>query len=711
MKKYSTRIVLLLLVVALTFALAISAGAEETDVTTVSNFAELKNALSAGGSIQLTGDITTTEPLITSGVTATINLDGHTLTLGAADNKLNNATTLTIENGTLNIDGVVCNGNGIICLDEYGTQVTTLTLNNVNVEGKDYSSAYGIFYVGKTSVMNVNGGIFTLENEKFSAGGVFKADASSAKLTIDGAVMNITNPIRFITAMTAEIKNSTITVTGTAEGGLDHGFNNCDKLTITDSNVTVSSGSGRGITLGRVNASTVTINGKSVVKISDMGEGAVLFRSEKGANSVLNIEDTAVLLLDEAILNEVEGTVNVAETAGLCEAHAITEVKANDSTCTATGNIAHYTCKACERLYSDAEGETEITAEDTVVKMKDHTYNEGVQTTAPTCDKTGVKTYTCTATECGHTKTETIAAAGHKLTKIDAKAPTYTAEGNIEHYLCSVCKKLYADAEAKTELTADKIVIAMLIKVEEEKAEVSEDAVDSAITEAAKNETSTEIVLDLNKVAEDAVEDTNEKPAEVVSVQLPVASLEKVADLHEEATLTVVMNEATVTMDAATLEAVTKQAEGSTVTLVVEQIPVEELTEKQQAAVENKEVVATISAQIICDTTGNTIHDFEGGNVTVQIPFVPEEGTKGEDYAVYYVADDGSVEKIATKYVDGHLVVTLEHFSEYVIVNTKANADPSNPGTGDLSMAPVIALMVINAIGAAAIVTGKKRIF
>ena len=250
-----------------------------------------------------------------------------------------------------------------------------------------------------------------------------------------------------------------------------------------------------------------------------------------------------------------------------------------------------------------------------------------------------------------------------------------------------------------------------LIKVEEEKAEVSLDAVDKAITEASKNETTTDIVLDLNKVAEDAVKDTQEKPAEVVTVQLPVASLEKVAELDEKATLTVTMKEATVTMDVATLEAVTKQAEGSTVTLVVEQIPVEELTEKQQAAVENKEVVATISAEIICDSTGNSIHDFEGGNVTVQIPFTPEEGTKGEDYAVYYVADDGSVEKIATKYVDGHLVVTLEHFSEYVIVNTKANADPSNPATGALSMAPVMALLVINSIGAGALIAGKKRFF
>ena len=61
--------------------------------------------------------------------------------------------------------------------------------------------------------------------------------------------------------------------------------------------------------------------------------------------------------------------------------------------------------------------------------------------------------------------------------------------------------------------------------------------------------------------------------------------------------------------------------------------------------------------------------------------------------------------------MDGHLVVTLEHFSEYVIVNTKANADPSNPATGALSMAPVMALLVINTIGAGALIAGKKRFF
>ena len=42
------------------------------------------------------------------------------------------------------------------------------------------------------------------------------------------------------------------------------------------------------------------------------------------------------------------------------------------------------------------------------VWSKDHDWNAGVVTTAPTTNAAGVKTYTCTATGCGATKTETI---------------------------------------------------------------------------------------------------------------------------------------------------------------------------------------------------------------------------------------------------------------------------------------------------------------
>ena len=136
----------LLLVAAMAVSmLAVPASAEEAAVVNVGSFAELKEAVAVSDSIKLTSNITTEEALILSGKTITIDLDGHTLTLGAGNNKFKDATNLTIENGTLSIDGLDAKGNAIICLDEYGTEVTTLTLNDVHVEGKDYSSAYGVF--------------------------------------------------------------------------------------------------------------------------------------------------------------------------------------------------------------------------------------------------------------------------------------------------------------------------------------------------------------------------------------------------------------------------------------------------------------------------------------------------------------------------------------------------------------------------------------
>ena len=40
-----------------------------------------------------------------------------------------------------------------------------------------------------------------------------------------------------------------------------------------------------------------------------------------------------------------------------------------------------------------------------------------------------------------------------------AKAATCTEEGVVEHYTCSVCKKNFSDAEGKTEVTKDSLII------------------------------------------------------------------------------------------------------------------------------------------------------------------------------------------------------------------------------------------------------------
>ena len=53
-----------------------------------------------------------------------------------------------------------------------------------------------------------------------------------------------------------------------------------------------------------------------------------------------------------------------------------------------------------------------------------------------------------------------IPAVGHKLNKIEAKEASHEADGNIEYYVCSVCGKLFRDADAAEEIALEDTVIA-----------------------------------------------------------------------------------------------------------------------------------------------------------------------------------------------------------------------------------------------------------
>ena len=100
-------------------------------------------------------------------------------------------------------------------------------------------------------------------------------------------------------------------------------------------------------------------------------------------------------------------------------AHTLTHHEAVTPTCTTTGSIEYWECSACGKMFSDAACTTEVTDSEIALEK-----------------------------------------VSHKLTKTEAKAPTCTKAGNIEYWTCSVCKKLFSDAEGKTEITAQETVIA-----------------------------------------------------------------------------------------------------------------------------------------------------------------------------------------------------------------------------------------------------------
>lgn len=324
-----------------------------------------------------------------------------------------------------------------------------------------------------------------------------------------------------------------------------------------------------------------------------------------------------------------------------------------------------------------------------------------------------------------------------KLTKVPAKEATYTEDGNIEYYACAACDKRFYDAEGKKVITGS-VILPQLIEVVGDKAEVSTGAVDKAIEEAATSGDKKDVVLDLTH--EEVV---GEVAKPVTKTEIPVAAIEKVAEA--EASLTLTKEDATVTLDTKALETVAEavKKEGAVKVIVaVKDVETKELTVKQQEAVkviaEEKKVAKVISAELLVQTAAGEKKictegegGFGGGTVTVKIPFTPETGFKGTDYSVIYVADDGSTKEIPTAFKDGCLVVELEHFSDYVIVNKATNAggngctgeakptEPTKPATKPGKPAPntgdnanifgLFAMLMVSGLLATALLVFKKK--
>lgn len=177
-------------------------------------------------------------------------------------------------------------------------------------------------------------------------------------------------------------------------------------------------------------------------------------------------------------------------------------------------------------------------------------------------------------------------------------------------------------------------------------------AVERVLNAAEKNGTDPVVVIAV---------DTSSR-ADSVKVTLPVSSL-KTLGKNADVTLTITSDVAEVTLDSDAISAVASQAR-STVTLSVASVAASELNSRQKEAVGSAPVF-----DLSFKSGSTTISDFDGGLVTVTLPYTLKSGQSADGIVVWYMDNNGNLTVCDTTYSTSRQEVTFTttHFSKYVI--------------------------------------------
>ena len=324
--------------------------------------------------------------------------------------------------------------------------------------------------------------------------------------------------------------------------------------------------------------------------------------------------------------------------------HNLEHHAAKAATCTGIGWDAYDTCTRCDyTTYSEisATGHTYKSEWDSnsekhwhecdACKDKkdeaDHTWDKGVITTPATTTSEGVKTFTCEI--CKATKTESIAKIPSGGGVTPPKNDTITVD-----------------------VTGDKTSVKIT-------AEISGDT--ASIAEIGRND------IDKAGAGVDITIDLTVLPNEIAEVTVTKNSLENIYD-SETDNVSIKLTETTVNMDRATLKNIIEQMKGSDLKLVVDkhQDALESMNKAQKDTLKWMKNPKLIDAYFI--SGGIRITDFKGGSVEIKVPYSDKKRVRA-----WYIDDNGKKEKVPVKYDGKTAVLTISHFSHYVIEEDSSN--------------------------------------
>lgn len=692
--------------------------------------------------------------------------------LGSDTLSLNKAVSIDGGNAKHSISGTATNVIRVLSTD--GALAGTIKLANLAINATNASKSGRAIGIGSSN--SITGLNLVIENcdIKTTQRGltVNSNDNSNINLTIRNSTISLTNGIgnydqevnntgnynnsRGISLW--QMGNSKVDIINTTVQGFYYSINNANGIDTMQVNVTNSTLKCRAGINDWTAGTTWNINGTRIHGINNFGG-----KQEAFANIVLNTDDNTVNITDSVfttffnetgkanehalqslvsdrgkgnvfnignnvtyqIYDLTKGGVDNDPTAvakkyecvdaGLANGtykileHKVEAVAKKNPTCANDGYEAHYKCLSCGKIYSSAEGTDEfiIEAKSIVIPATGlHTPGDWTVELAATCTAKGVENRTCT--NCGKLiETRSIIAKGH----------SYDTEGN-----CNVCGH---HDETKVEVVAPIVEEpAVNAKPTEADASVVEVEAKEEVVEIIRND----VVVDEGQaeIKEEVIENIIEATDEGEAIVLPVSAIEEVnavvlaentmeAIAEKEVDVVIQLTDATIMLDSNAVAAILEQAEGKQIEIRAVISETEKLSDAQKSAIADKENTIVVTVQIYAD--GNYIGDFSGGKATVMLPLEIEEGQNAEDYKVYYVAEDGSLELVAAKYVDGHMVFTTGHFSDYVIVYEKmvpaGNEELTTPeavveNSTSFPVIPVVIAVVL--VGLIAIVMKKRQI-
>ena len=174
----------------------------------------------------------------------------------------------------------------------------------------------------------------------------------------------------------------------------------------------------------------------------------------------------------------------------------------------------------------------------------------------------------------------------------------------------------------------------------------------SDIVMSDKSSGKTVAIIDLSKLSH-AVKQTS----------IPTDAINDVAEAGADS-LEIKMPNATVSFDAKTLEAIISQTAGTDINLTVSVGSDAEsnLNSTQKAAFKDAKEYSVIDISLT--SNGEKISDFDGGCVTIDIPF---KWSRNGFLRAYFVDESGQKTPVDITYANGMASLTLTHFSTYVI--------------------------------------------